>query len=169
MNEVRRIQVHRFHETVAVVMLGGEEKSPTAYLSAALARQLGEELLRYAADVREVPRFSESEVGTVVLRGETEGNAGDGERHYAAGSRVLAWPRRGTAALVSWIPDEGEVVELLEEARSGGWDVYDVRRASGEVVSLHGFCIARPVTVPNESPAAGPSADAARGAIGGAE
>lgn len=76
MNEPRRIQVHRFRSLVAVAALGCEDAAaPTIYLTAALARQLGEELLRYAADVRDVPRFSESKAGTTVLQGETAGGA----------------------------------------------------------------------------------------------
>lgn len=74
-NEVQRIQVHRFGALVAVAASGARDSIPTVYLSAALARQLGEELLRYAADVRDVPRFSESKAGTTVLQGETAGGA----------------------------------------------------------------------------------------------
>lgn len=60
-------RVHRFRDSVAVHFSPNHE---TAYLSAALARQLSEELARYAADIRDVPRFSESRVGTITLGGE---------------------------------------------------------------------------------------------------
>ena len=46
------------------------EGRETVYLSAALARQLSEELARYAADIRDVPRFSDTKIGTITLNGE---------------------------------------------------------------------------------------------------
>lgn len=66
MNRPASIQVHRFRDNVAVAFLGIDGE--TVYMEAGLARQLGEELLRAAADVRERPRFSASEYGTVTLQ-----------------------------------------------------------------------------------------------------
>lgn len=51
-------RVHRFHETVALFM----HKTGTAYLSAPLARKIGEALVRYADDI-ELFKFTESNIG----------------------------------------------------------------------------------------------------------
>ncbi len=60
-------RVHRFHEFVAVSVEG---VGVTSYLSAALARQLSEELARFAREISDGVRFSDSKVGTVELSGE---------------------------------------------------------------------------------------------------
>ncbi len=61
-------RLHRFHNSVAVSFNGAPR---TFYLSAALARQLGEELLRYAREVG-TTEFTESTIGSITLYGAEE-------------------------------------------------------------------------------------------------
>ena len=58
------VRIHRFREAVAF----HTTTTPTIYLTAAMARQMGEELLRYAADIGAV-KFTASTLGTITVHG----------------------------------------------------------------------------------------------------
>lgn len=64
MNTPKRIQIHRFRETVAISpIVSGSE---TLYLSLTLAKALAAELVKYADDV-ETEKFSQSPLGATVV------------------------------------------------------------------------------------------------------
>ncbi len=65
MKQQKSARMHRFRDSVAISF----DDTETLYLPPALARQLSEELARYAADVEAV-RFTKSTLGTVNLQGE---------------------------------------------------------------------------------------------------
>ena len=58
-------RVHRFHDSVAFD-IAGPDPTETLYLSPALARDLGVELIRFARDCEKV-KFTESRLATVEL------------------------------------------------------------------------------------------------------
>lgn len=57
-------RVHRFHEMVALYLRPQDVQPETAYLSAPLAREIGEALIRFADDIETV-KFTDSDIGSM--------------------------------------------------------------------------------------------------------